>query len=207
MCRHDDDPETIAHTSGRAIPDIEVLVVDAEGKEVPRGEPGEIVVRGYNVMQRLPRRPRADRRGDRRRRLAAHRRRRHDGRTRLRRHHRPREGHVHHRRVQRVSGRDRGPHAAPPAHRPGGGRRRPRRPAGRGRHGVRRSRARAPRPTPPRSSRGAATRWPTTRRRATSRSSTTLPLNASGKVLKFEHEIAPSAHVDAGFISGSDRAL
>ena len=24
MCRHDDDPETIAHTSGRAIPDIEV---------------------------------------------------------------------------------------------------------------------------------------------------------------------------------------
>jgi acyl-CoA synthetase (AMP-forming)/AMP-acid ligase II len=51
MCRHDDDPETIAHTSGRAIPDIEVLVVDPEGKEVPRGEPGEIVVRGYNVMK------------------------------------------------------------------------------------------------------------------------------------------------------------
>jgi acyl-CoA synthetase (AMP-forming)/AMP-acid ligase II len=50
MCRHDDDPETIARTSGRAIPDVEVLVVDPEGKEVPRGEPGEIVVRGYNVM-------------------------------------------------------------------------------------------------------------------------------------------------------------
>ncbi len=28
MCRHDDDPETIATTSGRAIPDVEVLVVD-----------------------------------------------------------------------------------------------------------------------------------------------------------------------------------
>ena len=25
--------------------------VDADGKEVPRGEPGELVVRGYNVMQ------------------------------------------------------------------------------------------------------------------------------------------------------------
>ena len=51
MCRHDDDPETIARTSGRAIPDIEVRVVDDEGNEVPRGEPGEVVVRGYVVMK------------------------------------------------------------------------------------------------------------------------------------------------------------
>jgi acyl-CoA synthetase (AMP-forming)/AMP-acid ligase II len=50
MCRHDDDPETIATTSGRAIPDVEVLVVDDDGDEVPRGEPGEVVIRGYNVM-------------------------------------------------------------------------------------------------------------------------------------------------------------
>jgi HIP---CoA ligase len=50
MCRHDDDPETIANTSGRAIPDLEVLVVDDDGKEVPHGEPGEIVVRGYTLM-------------------------------------------------------------------------------------------------------------------------------------------------------------
>mgnify|MGYP001403954065 CR=1 FL=1 len=50
MCRHDDDPETIANTDGRAIPDIEVLVVDDDGNEVPRGEPGEVVIRGYNVM-------------------------------------------------------------------------------------------------------------------------------------------------------------
>src|SRR5690606_23989582 len=50
MCRHDDDPVTIATTSGRAIPDVEVKVVDDDGNEVPRGEPGEIVVRGYNVM-------------------------------------------------------------------------------------------------------------------------------------------------------------
>jgi len=51
MCRHDDDPETIATTSGRAIPDVEVLVVDDDGKELPLGEPGEVVVRGYNLMQ------------------------------------------------------------------------------------------------------------------------------------------------------------
>ncbi len=51
MCRHDDDPETISTTSGRAIPDVEVLVVDDDGNEVPRGEPGEVVVRGYNVMR------------------------------------------------------------------------------------------------------------------------------------------------------------
>jgi acyl-CoA synthetase (AMP-forming)/AMP-acid ligase II len=51
MCRFDDDPETIATTSGRAIPNIEVRCVDEAGKEVPRGEPGEVIVRGYNVMR------------------------------------------------------------------------------------------------------------------------------------------------------------
>lgn len=51
MCRFDDDPETIARTSGRAIPGIEVRCVDPDGKEVARGTPGEVVVRGYNVMR------------------------------------------------------------------------------------------------------------------------------------------------------------
>ena len=55
MCRHTDDPEIIATTSGRAIPDVEVRIVDPADpdnttNERPRGEPGEIVVRGYNVM-------------------------------------------------------------------------------------------------------------------------------------------------------------
>jgi acyl-CoA synthetase (AMP-forming)/AMP-acid ligase II len=50
MCRPEDDPETIASTSGRAIPDTEVRIVDDEGAEVARGEPGEVVVKGYNVM-------------------------------------------------------------------------------------------------------------------------------------------------------------
>jgi acyl-CoA synthetase (AMP-forming)/AMP-acid ligase II len=51
MCRPDDDPETISTTSGRAIPGVEARCVDRDGKEVPRGDPGEVVVRGYNVMQ------------------------------------------------------------------------------------------------------------------------------------------------------------
>jgi acyl-CoA synthetase (AMP-forming)/AMP-acid ligase II len=51
MCRHDDDPETIANWSGRAIPDTELQVVDDAGHAVPTGEPGEVVVRGYHVMQ------------------------------------------------------------------------------------------------------------------------------------------------------------
>jgi HIP---CoA ligase len=50
MCRRGDDPETIATTSGRAIPDTEVRVVDPAGHVVPVGEPGEVVIRGYNVM-------------------------------------------------------------------------------------------------------------------------------------------------------------
>ncbi|MFD8193736.1 FadD3 family acyl-CoA ligase [Streptomyces wuyuanensis] len=45
MCRRGDDPATIAATSGRAIPGTEVRV------RAEPGEPGEILVRGYNVMQ------------------------------------------------------------------------------------------------------------------------------------------------------------
>jgi acyl-CoA synthetase (AMP-forming)/AMP-acid ligase II len=51
MCRHDDDPETIATTSGRPLPGVEVRLVDQAGDEVPRGEPGHVLVRGYNVMK------------------------------------------------------------------------------------------------------------------------------------------------------------
>ena len=50
MCRFDDDPETIATTSGKAIPSVEVKVVDPEGSVVPAGEAGHVLVRGYNVM-------------------------------------------------------------------------------------------------------------------------------------------------------------
>jgi acyl-CoA synthetase (AMP-forming)/AMP-acid ligase II len=49
MCRRDYPPEVIAATSGRAIPGLEVRAV-VDGRPVARGEPGEIVVRGYTVM-------------------------------------------------------------------------------------------------------------------------------------------------------------
>jgi HIP---CoA ligase len=49
MCRRSDPPEIVANTSGRAIPDLEVQAV-VDGRPVPTGEPGEIVVRGYTVM-------------------------------------------------------------------------------------------------------------------------------------------------------------
>lgn len=50
MCRADDDPVTISTTSGRAITDVEVRIVDENNLEVARGLSGEIVCRGYNVM-------------------------------------------------------------------------------------------------------------------------------------------------------------
>ncbi|MFD7707727.1 FadD3 family acyl-CoA ligase [Streptomyces sp. NPDC059785] len=50
MCRRGDAPSVIAATSGRAIPDTEVRVVDAAGEEVPAGNRGEVLVRGFNVM-------------------------------------------------------------------------------------------------------------------------------------------------------------
>jgi HIP---CoA ligase len=50
MCRHTDDPETIANTAGRPIPDTEVQVVDGDGKALDAGQPGEVVIRGYTVM-------------------------------------------------------------------------------------------------------------------------------------------------------------
>ncbi|MFF0015866.1 FadD3 family acyl-CoA ligase [Streptomyces sp. NPDC005374] len=44
MCRQGDPLPVIASTSGRAIPGTEVRV------EAPAGEPGEVLVRGFNVM-------------------------------------------------------------------------------------------------------------------------------------------------------------
>jgi len=51
MCHQGDAPEIISGTSGRAIPGVEVRLIDAKGKAVAPGEPGEILVRGYNVMR------------------------------------------------------------------------------------------------------------------------------------------------------------
>jgi acyl-CoA synthetase (AMP-forming)/AMP-acid ligase II len=51
MCRYDDDPETVARTAGRAVPGVELKIVDRDENELPTGTPGEVLIRGYNVME------------------------------------------------------------------------------------------------------------------------------------------------------------
>jgi len=51
MCSPADDVETVASTSGRPIDGVEVRVIDEAGSEAPPGRPGEILVRGFNIMQ------------------------------------------------------------------------------------------------------------------------------------------------------------
>jgi acyl-CoA synthetase (AMP-forming)/AMP-acid ligase II len=51
MCRQEDSVETIANTAGRALPGVELRCVMADGTDAKAGEPGELWVRGYNVMQ------------------------------------------------------------------------------------------------------------------------------------------------------------
>jgi acyl-CoA synthetase (AMP-forming)/AMP-acid ligase II len=50
MCVAGDTDEVVSATTGRAIPGVEVAVVGPDGSPLPTGEPGEIVVRGYQVM-------------------------------------------------------------------------------------------------------------------------------------------------------------
>jgi HIP---CoA ligase len=47
----DADAETIARTVGRAIEGTEVMVLGHDGRPAGPGESGEVLVRGYNVMQ------------------------------------------------------------------------------------------------------------------------------------------------------------
>ena len=51
ICRADDSPQRISHTSGRAMDGVEMKCVDMEGCEVPAGSEGEIWCRGFNVMR------------------------------------------------------------------------------------------------------------------------------------------------------------
>ncbi|MEU6712663.1 AMP-binding protein [Nonomuraea sp. NPDC046802] len=51
MTRAGDPIDVIANTTGRAVPGIEVKVVDDDGKQVAPGERGEILQRGYGVMR------------------------------------------------------------------------------------------------------------------------------------------------------------
>lgn len=49
-CRPGDAAELIASSCGVAMPEHEVIIADDEGRELPRGETGEILVRGPGVM-------------------------------------------------------------------------------------------------------------------------------------------------------------
>ena len=51
ICSAADSAERIAHTSGRVIPGVEARCINPDGEKVSAGEPGEILVRGYNVMK------------------------------------------------------------------------------------------------------------------------------------------------------------
>ena len=46
-----DSPEVVARFCGRALPGVEIRCAGPDNQEVPFGEPGEVWVRGYNVMR------------------------------------------------------------------------------------------------------------------------------------------------------------
>jgi acyl-CoA synthetase (AMP-forming)/AMP-acid ligase II len=51
ITRPEADPETIAHTVGRPIDGVEVIIAGPDGAALAAGESGEVLVRGYNVMR------------------------------------------------------------------------------------------------------------------------------------------------------------
>jgi HIP---CoA ligase len=50
-CRVGDDADRVSRTCGAPLPGVEVKAVADDGAELPSGTPGELFVRGYNVMQ------------------------------------------------------------------------------------------------------------------------------------------------------------
>src|SRR5262249_14716973 len=50
MCRAGDPPEVVSSTSGRAIPGVAVATLDPDGRPTAPGVAGEVVVRGYPVI-------------------------------------------------------------------------------------------------------------------------------------------------------------
>jgi long-chain acyl-CoA synthetase len=122
---------------------VEMAILDEKDQPVADGERGEICIRGHNVMKGYLGPRRRDARGAARR-LVPLGRRRHPRRERVVPDRRPREGHDHPRRLQRVPARDRGGALRAPGDRRGRGDRRaarePRR-GGEGGGGLQRSEA------------------------------------------------------------------
>lgn len=51
LCEPSDNVETVANTCGKALPGTEVRCVDEQGQPVAPGEAGEVLLRGYHIMQ------------------------------------------------------------------------------------------------------------------------------------------------------------
>jgi acyl-CoA synthetase (AMP-forming)/AMP-acid ligase II len=51
MCHHTDPLDVVAATVGPPLDGIEVRVLGGDDRDLPAGDPGEIVVRGFNVMK------------------------------------------------------------------------------------------------------------------------------------------------------------
>ena len=142
----DDDRQPVrrraaAGTVGRPLPGVEVRIVGPDGRDVPEGETGQLLVRGPAVFDGYWRQPEATARRVRGR-LVPHRRPRRALGRRLRHAPRPRERPHHQRRLQRLPARDRGGPARAAGRARGGGPRRARRAPGRGARRLLRRRGR-----------------------------------------------------------------
>ncbi|MDR2298300.1 MAG: FadD3 family acyl-CoA ligase [Comamonas sp.] len=51
LCEPTDSVETVTNTCGKALPGTEVRCVDGQGRQVAVGEAGEVLLRGYHIMQ------------------------------------------------------------------------------------------------------------------------------------------------------------
>jgi acyl-CoA synthetase (AMP-forming)/AMP-acid ligase II len=51
MTRDEDPDQVVTTTTGRAMPRVEIRIVDDGNQDLPVGEPGEILVRSYGVMK------------------------------------------------------------------------------------------------------------------------------------------------------------
>jgi cyclohexanecarboxylate-CoA ligase len=51
FCSPTDDDEKLANTEGSAMPDVDLIAVDEEGIPVPPGSPGELCVKGPQVLK------------------------------------------------------------------------------------------------------------------------------------------------------------